>query len=379
MAREYRTGSVFRRKDGRWVAKIIDPVTGKAVMQYARQQKDARALLRAMQLRTDMRQTPSDARVSFREYAEHWLEHQAGRRRRPATINEYTSRLRKHVFPVIGHLALARISVTDIERVLDLGRRNGLSEATAKGIRNAMGAVFSQAVKDRLIAATPMATVEMPTFPRGISRKFPSTLEVQQLVAQIQTLTDPHEQELGRIVLVCLHTGTRIGEVLAARWDDMTEDLTRWHVARTTTRDRQGRQIVGDRTKTGEGRILDLPGTITTILMEQRRSVLEGRGQALVWHDQGWVFPSSTGTVRDARNLRRFMRRTFPDWPYGFHEMRHWFVSVGLTTDGVGIAQVSRMVGHQSTRTTTDIYGHLLIDASQRVYDRVAETLERKN
>ena len=196
MAREYRTGSVFRRKDGRWVAKIIDPVTGKAVMQYARQQKDARALLRAMQLRTDMRQTPSDARVSFREYAEHWLEHQAGRRRRPATINEYTSRLRKHVFPVIGHLALARISVTDIERVLDLGRRNGLSEATAKGIRNAMGAVFSQAVKDRLIAATPMATVEMPTFPRGISRKFPSTLEVQQLVAQIQTLTDPHEQEL---------------------------------------------------------------------------------------------------------------------------------------------------------------------------------------
>ena len=52
---------------------------------------------------------------------------------------------------------------------------------------------------------------------------------------------------------------------------------------------------------------------------------------------------------------------------------------MGLTASGVGLVQVARLVGHRSTRTTTDVYGHLLDEGARQVLDTVASALESKD
>jgi hypothetical protein len=84
--------------------------------------------------RIDAGEPPLDSSLTFEEYATAWLEGSAGRRRSESTIYEYRSRLTKHAFPVIGRRALSRITVRDIEQVLDTAAANGLGLSSIKGL-----------------------------------------------------------------------------------------------------------------------------------------------------------------------------------------------------------------------------------------------------
>lgn len=60
------------------------------------------------------------------------------------------------------------------------------------------------------------------------------------------------------------------------------------------------------------------------------------------------------------------------------HALRHWFASVGFDA-GMGEVQIARLLGHRSTATTKDTYGHLLDDGAQTLIDSVARILREKN
>jgi len=373
-------GSVYQRKDGRWVAKVWDPAAGKNRVKYAPTRNKAEESLRSMLTRIESGAPAVDSGLTLNVFAEQWLADRAGRRRSESTVHEYRSRLTHHVLPQIGHKPISKVTVRDVEAVLDQVAAKGLRPASVRAVRNALAALFSDARKDRLLARNPASEAELPLMsPVSRSRRDPSTEELRNLLFEVSQRTDDDECELGRLLVMCAHTGARIGEILAAKWSDIDLDNRIWHVSRTTTKDAQGRLIVGKRTKTGDSRRVDLTGELVQALRTQAEFVAYRRSMAPLWHDQGWVFPSAIGTVRDSHNLRNFLKRTFPDWPYVFHGIRHWFVSMGLTASGAGLVQVARLVGHRSTRTTTDIYGHLLAEGATQVLDTVAAALESKD
>jgi integrase len=377
MKRENGAGSVYQRKDGRWVAKVWDPVQRKHVTKYAATKNKAEGLLREMLNRVQGGRPPIGSGLTFKAYATAWLEGPAGRRRAPSTVHEYRSRLSRHAYPVIGHLPMNRIHVPDIERVLDRAASSGLGLSAVRALKNAIGAVFAEATKDRSIAANPCKGAELPLLPPPKTVEPPSTEAVVALLEQARALVDDDEAELGRILIMCANTGARIGEVLAARWEDLTPDLAKWRVRSTISKDQEGRLIVGGRTKNGDARTVEITDDLRACLAKQREFVAYRRATSRLWVDEGWIFPTSTGTVRDSHNLRSLLKRTFPEWPYAFHGIRHWFVSLGLTASGAGLVQVARLVGHRSTRTTQDIYGHLLDEGAQEVLDVVSKALNR--
>src|SRR3954454_19722181 len=69
--------------------------------------------------------------------------------------------LRRHVVPQLGNRALASITGADIEALL-LVLEPGLSPSTRRPIYAATRAVFDTAVRDRLLAANPVAAVRRP-------------------------------------------------------------------------------------------------------------------------------------------------------------------------------------------------------------------------
>lgn len=378
MKRENGSGSVYPRKDGRWTAAVTDPVTKKQKYKYARTQNKAEAKLREMLSRIDAGQPVGDITQTLKEYAEDWLSRRAGKRRSGSTVNVYGTRLRTHVYPILGGKRMDKITVADVEDVLDYVVSLRLSKESVKGTRNALSAMFADAVKERVLAINPVRGAQLPAMQAPPKKAFPTKAEVQELMSAAEQVTGDNEQELCRILVICAYSGARIGEVLGAKWSDFDLKTKKWTVARTLTQSEKGQNIAGVQTKTGESRVITMHPAISQALEVQIQFLAFRKSMASIWDSQSdWVFPTSQGTIKDPRNLRRLLKQTFPDWKHGFHGLRHWFASVGFES-GMGEVQIARMLGHRSTATTKDTYGHLLDDGAKKILDSLDTILGDK-
>jgi len=372
--RENGAGSIYQRKDGRWVAQVKDPITGKLKVRYTSTKNKADVLLRDMLQRMDQGSTAADSHQTLSDYLKFWLENRAMRRRAPGSVYEYTSRIHLHISPALGHLKINRITQTTVEDFLDSLQRKGLSQATIKGIRTTLGAVFTDAVRDRVVAFSPVRLAQMPIMNPKPRKPVPTTAQVKELLKEIRDTTDDSKAELGRILTMCIFTGARIGEILTMRWSDLDLENGTWLLSRTSTRDVNGKQTIGKRTKTGEVREVLLADEALQVISTQRSYLLRHRMKAKIWTELDLVFPSEVGTMKDNKNLRNRLLKTFPQWKFGFHDIRHWFASQGLQA-GVGVVQVARLLGHRSTATTQEIYGHLMTEGSEAVIKTVQRAI----
>jgi site-specific recombinase XerD len=77
------------------------------------------------------------------------------------------------------------------------------------------------------------------------------------------------------------------------------------------------------------------------------------------WQDTGLVFTTHHGAALDAGNVRKIFKRVCTEAGIGDgwtpRELRTSFVSL-LSHRGVAIEEITRLVGHASTRTTEIVY-----------------------
>lgn len=97
------------------------------------------------------------------------------------------------------------------------------------------------------------------------------------------------------------------------------------------------------------------------------------------WNAEGLVFPSEAGTRLWAGNLRATFKRQLRAAglrPIRFHDLRHTCASY-LLNEGVPLKQVSDILGHAQTSTTSEIYWHSANEAQRGALDK-AEGLAGK-
>jgi integrase len=137
----------------------------------------------------------------------------------------------------------------------------------------------------------------------------------------------------------------------------------------------------GGDTKTMKSRrTIALPDICVSALLTQRaQQDAERRGAGEQWQETGLVFTTRLGTAMDAANVRRDFRRALASVPgldpeqWTPRELRHSFVSL-LSDAGVPIEDVSRLVGHSSTRVTELVYRHQIrpvIQSGATIMDRL--------
>ena len=380
---EWGTGSVFEHRDG-WVAQVTDPSTGRRVSKKRKTKRDAQRALREMNERMARGEPAADKAKNLTAWTEDWLEHRASRGRTPGTVNTYEWNLRTHVLPRIGSKRLGAITVLDVERVLDeVHQERDLSENSLNQVRKSLAAVLTDAVRARAISMNPARGARLPEV--GVRRQRDITMPTS---AQVRALLDAAEgTEVGRALVTLATTGMRIGELLGATWDDVDVDAGVIVIERTVTRDRQGRPVLGNRTKNKKARTLGLAPVAVQALREQRRYVTETRLSSSTWQDNNLVFPTNRGTVREPNGFRKQLNKVIkkmnaaasedpdaPMWTAGsFHSLRHYFAGVGLTH--AQAAQVQQLLGHTTLRMTTTVYGHLTEGVATGVPLAVADSL----
>ena len=365
--RANREGSIFRRKDGRWCAKIY--VDGTIVYKYSPNQRECTDWLLEIRQKLNAGLQVIN-RSTLADYLQHWLE-TARPTVRPKTAIQYRQIVNQHIIPYLGDITLDRLRPDHLQALYSKKLDSGASARTVQLIHAVIHRALKQALNWGLVGRNVADTVRKP---KVIKREL-HTLTAAQAQQLFITAQGDRLEALYHLAVV---TGLRQGELLALRWDDLDWETSQLSIQRQVQRI-TGQGLVFAQLKTAaSGRVVALgPATVDQL----RRHLSKVREMAVLagdaWHDSDLIFPSIVGTPIEPRNLYRHFqvllkRAGLPK--IRFHDLRHTSATLMLQ-QGVHPKIVQERLGHSSISLTLDTYSHVLphlqSEAAQLIEDLV--------
>lgn len=370
--RASREGSVYQRKDGRWVAALPfkDGKPGQSFygssQQAAIANRDKEERARADGF------TSRDGRVTVATFASAYLE-SVKPNIRPATYSQYEFIIRLHILPVIGRLKLESVKASHVQGIIAASRRAGHSPTTSRHVHKVTRLLFERGVDWEMIPRNPAAKVDAP---RAAKRDI-VMLSPEQVTEFCHAAEGTRFESL---FLLALSTGARVSELLAIRWESVDWD------ARLLTISHSLRIVKGDakldEPKTrGSVRRVALPPQVIASLKRHRASQAE---QALKMgkiysNPLDLIFTMELGGRVDRRNLLRnyfrpLLREAGLPTTLVMHDLRHQFTTTALA-NGLPVTLVAQALGHNSPVTLLRTYAHVLPTTQHQVANVFAGVL----
>lgn len=287
------------------------------------------------------------ADITFKEYAEQWLEltkrpYVAGN-----TFNRIARQLRLHVFPTIGNVGIRDIKASHIHLIKR--KIAHLGHGSQSQVFSHLRCIFNLAVDDNLILRSP---VPITLKPGGDTTEEAVPLTPDQ---EKKLLRAAEGLAIYPFVYLVLHTGLRRGEATGLLWRDIDYEKEVIHVQRHVVSDADtGRASLVDGAKTRAGvREVPMPKQLMVYLRKRQR---EARSV--------YVLPNSKGQLYSAAALSRAwdLLQDKLDFKVNPHQLRHTYVTK-LFEAGLDIKQIQYVVGHSSEQTTLKLYTHYRKDA----------------
>lgn len=223
------------------------------------------------------------------------------------TVEKYSHVLSKHIVPALGEVSLIEARVGLLDKVL----RNMTTTmpATAKVARVVLSDMFVYAVRFDALTTNPVKEIRLPR-----QKKKPivamSVHEGRQLLEAIKAWENAADvrgprrgTDLSDMLHVMFATGSRIGEALGLRWDDVDlgAEKPTVTISGTLVYTKSQGLFRQDHPKTVDGyRIITLPPEMVAILLRRRRDLVPTESNA--------VFPAGSGHFKWPNNVRRTLR-----------------------------------------------------------------------
>jgi integrase len=207
-------GSIYKRKDGRWVA--VYTVEGKKRYIYARTRKEvARRLNHAIADR-DAGLVYDSGNLSVEKYLERWLA-SVNPTVKHSTYRRYEEPCRLHISPALGKIKLSRLSPTQLQS-LYLLKLHSLSPRSVQIIHRTIYKALKQAVRWSLIPRNVREFVDPPRIPHTEIK--PLTCEQVKKI-----LSAARGDRLEDLYVLAITTGMRQGELLGLQGGDVNLEL----------------------------------------------------------------------------------------------------------------------------------------------------------
>lgn len=372
--RANREGSIYKRKDGRWVASIhvqTSMHTWERRYLYGKTRGDVEQKLAQLREKIESDAPIAPTKLTVGAYLNEWVEHVAARRVRRSTLYNYRLYIERHLVPGLGRKRLDKLTAREVRLFLERLHDAGSGARTVQYTHATLRAALEDAVRDELIGRNVARLVRVAR---------PPTRERQPLsaVQAKSVLKSARNDRLYALFVVLLVLGMRRSEVLGLRWTDV--DLGGRALQVRHTLHRQGDALVVLPPKTERShRTIPLPRFVADALAEhQRRQHGEKAASQGDWRDTGFVFTTRIGTPIDPRNCSRMFaaqcrRAGVPVVP--LHALRHTCVSL-LLSMGAPPRVVMEIVGHSALEMTMNVYGHVDLDSRRDALDRLANLFD---
>jgi integrase len=347
-------GSIYRRKDGRWTARISLP-NGERKSFYGKTRHEVSTKLsEAQRALAEGLTVPASDRLTLEGYLLQWLQSRAASVR-DSTYVSYEVQIRRHIAPALGRTRLKQLAAPQVQAFYGECLAKGLSPRSVQYIHGVLRQALQAAVKWGLVARNVTDLVEPPrprkpqiqAFNREQARIFLDTVRGDRLRA---------------LYVLALCSGLRRGELLGLRWEDVDLDLGTLAVRNSLVKVKGGWAL--SETKTASSRrVVKLPSLAVEGLSQHRlRQVEEKLAAGPAWQELGFVFTTRIGTPIDGNNLYREFKQILKaaDLPViPFHGLRHSAATLMLAL-GVQPKVVAEMLGHSRISVTMDTYSHVL-------------------
>jgi integrase len=315
--------------------------------------------------------------------------------KKASTLKTDTSRIERHIKPLLGRKRLSNVRRADVERFLaDVAtgktavteKTKARGKAVVTGGRGAatrtlglLGAILAFAVDRGLLPTNPVRGVKR--FADRKMDRFLSPAEVSRLGVALESLETEGAHPYGlAIVRLLALTGARKSEIAALRWSEV--DLER------------GALRLAD-SKTGEKTISLSPGAVSILADVERHADIsfvfpstramqtKARGRsplklarseaepAMVTRGRGAATRtlglSSKGHYQGAAKVWEEARKRAELSDVRLHDLRHTFASFGAA-GGFGLPVIGALLGHRHSATTAR-YAHLADDPLRKAND----------
>lgn len=344
-------GTVYQRDNGSWLAQVS--IQGRRLSKSFSTQKEGRAWIKTKLAQIENGLSISGAKITLGEYLHYWLENYK-EAIRPKTWQQYEGIARNHLIPHLGKVRLGDLQPDHIHRFYNTMVRNGHSLRTMQLIHSVIRRALVIAMREGFIGRNPVQIVQPPRYVKEEMQVLTDT-QARQLLIAAQGMRNEALYHLA------VTTGMRQGELLGLKWTDID-----W-AGCTIQIQRQLQRITGEgnifvQPKTRAGYRLIQFGKETLRQLSTHRKLQDVERQKKTWQEQGLIFPSTTGTPLDNRNLSREFKGLlkFAQLPeIRFHDLRHTAATLMLL-NGIPLLVVSRRLGHAKPSVTLDVYGHYL-------------------
>lgn len=329
-------------------------------------------------------------KVTFSDFADTWFSEYAEQHLEETTVGTYKLLWRVHVFPAIGHLKLARIQPTHLNKLYNSmlkerkdGRDGGYSPTTIKRVHALISSILSTAVKWNILMENPCERVSPPKQARDMSDiKFFTLEECEVFLAAVEADLAAGNIRLQHKVFfhLALFCGLRRGELVALQWSDFDFQKNILDINKNTTI-ADGHPITKAPKNKTSIRTVSVPASVMALVKQYQKeqyrlrlslgTYWKGEDHVFIQDDGKQMYPSTPyGVFKDV--IRRYNATADVPLPeITLHGLRHTSATL-LISENVDIRTVSGRLGHAQTSTTMNIYSHQL----KKKDEEAANTLE---
>ena len=357
-------GTIRKRSDGRWEARIIighkNDGTPMYKSAFAKTQKSAlKQLHQLLDLYRDVDLT-EECRMTLGEWMDKWMDEYMIFTIKENTIKGYRSQIDHQIKPFIGHKQLASLTTADIQKFYNKIKKEGrvhphpihghmLSDSMVRKIHMMLHEAMEVAVRERYIVRNPTDNTTIPK--KTTTEK--QVLDDSQLNRFLEAIQgEPYWHDFFYVEVM---TGLRRGEICGIKWSDIDFNEGTLCIKRSVSTKEGGGVSIGE-TKTDAGvRTIIMPPSVATLLWEKRVDAVNE-----------WVFPHYTNPSDPLhpssayKKLKTILKRL--ELPLlRFHDLRHTFATQA-TDGGVDPKTLAGILGHTDASFTLDTYTHVTSD-----------------
>lgn len=308
---------------------------------------------------------PDAGQVSFKDYAEAWVNERPDLRL--TTVTRYDVLLRKHLVPTFGKSEVGKILDPHVRRWRKQLLDSGIGPVTVAKAYRLLKAIFNTAVQDGLIKRNPCNI-------KGAGSEHSPERPVLD-IKEVFTLADAIDERFRALVLLATFANLRWGEAVALRRKDLDLKAGTVRVERTLV-EVSGRPFHFGPPKTEAGvRTLPIPAIVLPHMREHVRKFAEDG-------PDGLIFVGEKGALLRRANFRRNWLRALDRAglkDIRFHDLRHTGNTLAAIA-GATLPELKERMGHSSDRAAM-IYLHATDDRHREIADllsTMAKTALRK-
>lgn len=290
-----------------------------------------------------------------KEYLNEWITRRAASLA-ARTVDSYRDEIERHFIPAFGEIELSALSSAKIAEMLAGIIQTGHTRS-AENAYTVLHKALGDAVRDKFLSVSPMASVERP---QHHAHGF-QWLQSDEIGAYLDAVLTDRLRIAWLLALCC---GLRRGELIGLRWEDIDLQHRTVRICNQRQRLRNG-TIVDIPPKSESGfREIPLPDDLVSLLLFE-------------WHSAGYVIVNQHGkpftpSGLDQAHKKLIRRHRLPNiTPHGLRTT----CGAQAVITGVHVRVLQTILGHASYTTTARFYAAVDISAKVSAIDKISKNL----